>query len=491
MLRNWRLRVLSAALVLGVAAFWLFAADGTTRKVQRESASKAEQQGNFRDAYETFRKLALDPADDASEVGNDLTHAINCLQNLRRDDETDDFREGVIAAHKGNWRLLNTAARTYQEGEHLGYIIAGKFSRGWRRAGGRFVSSVYRDRVRALQLMRQALPLVKNEKDRGSVASYYFHFADVFLNGAGYYEKWRLQSLTDLAQLPDYGEGWGYGGTARGAPVEANGEPVYYRVPKSYEASQNDGQRWRWMLVQAVEHDPGRASEADMVLANFVRGQLGVQTMAQHGRRFGGGSDKEDTSGTYALHTLTDDETIARLATGTKRFKVPDEFNWIKIYERVVARGKHPNGEQARDALAGEYEDRRQYVRSAEAWKKAIDEYGPGQNNYRQQRLDQIVGNWGRFEPGEVQPAGAKATADFRYRNGNKVSFEARPIDVAKLLEDVKSYLKSNPGNQLNGNKINIQNIGYRLVAENETGYLGEKAAAWDMGLKPPAGHVD
>ena len=66
----------------------------------------------------------------------------------------------------------------------------------------------------------------------------------------------------------------------------------------------------------------------------------------------------------------------------------------------------------------------------------------------------------------QVQPAGKKATVDFRFRNGNKVSFEAHAINVAKLLDDVKAYLKSNPG-QLDWHKLNIGNIGYRLVEQN------------------------
>ncbi|HKI36969.1 MAG TPA: MG2 domain-containing protein [Gemmataceae bacterium] len=492
MIAKWRLRVGLATLILGVAALWLMAADEKApgQKERRDAFLKTEQQGNWKDAYEGLRKLALDPADDPVEVGNDLTHGITCLQRLGRDDEIDEFREGVIEAHKGNWRLLDAAAKTYQDGQHQGYIIAGKFSRGWRRAGGRYVGVFQRDRARALQLMQQALPLLKDEKDKAAAGAFHLHFADVILRGAGYYETWRLQSLTDLTQLPDYGEGWGYGGSANGAPVNANGDPIYYKVPKTYEASQSDGERWRWMLMQAAEIDSARANETDILLANFMRGQLGVQTMAQYGRRFRGGDDKEDTSGTYALHTLTDDETIARLATGTKRFKVPDEFNWIKIYERVIGRGKSSFGEQARDALSNEFEDRRQYVKSGDAWQKAIDEYGPGERDWRKQRRQQIVGNWGRFEPGEVQPAGSKATVDFRFRNGKKVAFEARPIDVAKLLDDVKAYLKSNPGT-LDGNKTNIGNIGYRLVEQNETAYLGEKAASWDMELKPRPEHVD
>ena len=51
----------------------------------------------------------------------------------------------------------------------------------------------------------------------------------------------------------------------------------------------------------------------------------------------------------YALDTLTDDETIARLATGIKRFKLPDEFNPIKIYQAIADDPKTGHGE---DALA-------------------------------------------------------------------------------------------------------------------------------------------
>src|SRR5262249_31167245 len=150
------------------------------------------------------------------------------------------------------------------------------------------------------------------------------------------------QYLTDLTQLPDYEEGYNnYGGNQRGAPVDADGKPIYYKTPESYEKAQNDGERWRWMLAQAVEFDPGLVNEADYYLANFMRSQLGVQTMAYYGWRQRNEDDtKKDESGTFALHTLKDNETIAHLATGIKRFQVPDEFNWIAIYERIIGRGK-------------------------------------------------------------------------------------------------------------------------------------------------------
>jgi uncharacterized protein YfaS (alpha-2-macroglobulin family) len=468
---------------------WLLGADGPPQQVRRDGLLKAEQAGNVRDAYEGFRKLALDPKDDPLQVGADLDHAVACLQRLGRSDEIDAFREAVIDVHKQNWRLLEAAAQSYAGTEHFGFIVAGKFYRGNKRGGGRYVTTFERDRSRALQLMQQALALTGKEQDKAALAAFHLHFANLLLNGAGFHEPWRLQVLTDLTQLPDYQEGW-WGGAARGAPVDADGNPVFYQVPKTYEASQNDGERWRWMLTQAAELDPGRISEAEVRFANFLREQFGVQTMASFGRGFRPQDDVKDGGGTYALHTLGDDETIARLATGVKRFQLPDEFNYLKVYERVAARGKSGPGEQARDALATIYEDRRQYVKAADAWKKAIAEYGPGPQNVRQQRLEQIVGNWGRFEPGEVQPAGRRAIVDYRFRNGTRVSFEAFAIDVPKLLDDVKAYLKSSP-NHLDWVETNLGNIGYRLVEKQETKYLKGKVASWDLKLKPRPGHVD
>src|SRR5204863_8952066 len=121
-----------------------------------------------------------------------------------------------------------------------------------------------------------------------------FHreFANAFLSGAGHAEAWRLQSLTDLTQLPDYEEGnlfWrGRGQSVPGAPVDADGKPVFHRIPRSYETATSDGERRRWMLAQTVEFAPARRNEIDMLFAGFLREQFGVQTMATFGRWFGG-----------------------------------------------------------------------------------------------------------------------------------------------------------------------------------------------------------
>jgi uncharacterized protein YfaS (alpha-2-macroglobulin family) len=490
MLRKSRASVLSVVVILAGVGIWKMTADTPPPQSQRDAALKAMQAGNFKDAYESFRKLALNPMDEPRKVGEDLTNAVQCLIRLGRVDEADEFREAVIQAHGKNWRLLETAAQSYSQLDHHGYIVAGKFYRGYRHGGGRFVFAPQRDRTRALQLMQQAQGEIKNEAEQKAVAQFSLHFANMLLNGAGNYEPWRLQYLTDLAQLPDYEDSGYYGGNAQGAPVDANGQPIYHHLLKSYEAAKTDGERWRWMLAQVAIHDPGRQSEVDNIFADFLRNQLDVTTMAQYGRLFDEEDRKNDQSGTYALHTLKDDETIARLPIGVRRFSVPDEFNWIKIYEQVAARGKSAQGAHARDMLARIYEDRRQYDKSADGWKKAIAEYGPGPNNSRQLALDQIVGSWGRFETNPVLSTGKNATVDFRFRNGNRVQLEAWPINVHKLLADTRTYLVGRVG-QLDWQETNIADLGYKLVERRQNQYFGPRAADWAVDLKPRPGHVD
>src|SRR6185369_5185075 len=149
--------------ILGMGV-WLGAQEPTQAN-RRERAIKAMQAGNFKNAYEDFRKLSLDPKDDPLKAGTDLVQGLQCLQRLGRQAEMDEFREGVIKVHAKNWRLLSEAAKTYSQGnfEHFGFIVAGKFERGNHRGGGRFVNAFDRDRVRALQLMDQALPLTKTD----------------------------------------------------------------------------------------------------------------------------------------------------------------------------------------------------------------------------------------------------------------------------------------------------------------------------------------
>src|ERR1035438_5683742 len=146
---------------VGLLGVWRIVAGQPSIADQRTKLTKAFNDGNFKVAYDGRRVLALDPKNDPTLVGKDLELAINALYRLGRTDEVDDFREAVIKVHEKNWRLLSTAAKLYTNGDHYGFMVAGKFLRGGHRGGGNIVNSLQRDRTRALQLMQQALENTK------------------------------------------------------------------------------------------------------------------------------------------------------------------------------------------------------------------------------------------------------------------------------------------------------------------------------------------
>jgi len=469
-----------------------------------ERRSQAEElfgDGNYKEAYDIVRALVLDPRNEGEQLAEDYARALECLQNLQRTVDVDQFREEAVKVHADDWRLLAAAAESFLDGEQYGFLVAGEFRRGDQRGGGQYVSSEQRDRVRALQLLNQARPLANQDDDKSAVSDFYMQLANAVMDSREGSEAWRLQALTDLTVLPDYEETqrwrgrWGWGGQqAKGAPVDAEGKPVLYAVPESWDAAKSDGERWRWALSMAVENEPSRKSQVAWTFAEFLHSQFGVQTMQQWGvvlpRSGGGDGNDVDESGPYALHSLGEDETIARLATGIKRFKLPDEYNPIRIWQGLAQDDDSGYAESALAQLAQCFEDRQQYDRAAGYWKESIERFQDDDNKSKQARLDQIIGNWGRFENTASQPAGKGATAEYRFRNGKKLHLEAHMLRVSQLLTDVQAYLKSNP-QQLDWQKVQIDNIGQRLVELNESKYRGEQVAVWDLELEPRPEHFD
>jgi len=480
-----------AALFVLTASAW--ATDTTLQQVSRK-AHDAYTNGNWQDAFEQYRKLTLELANDSKMVGKDFTRAWQCLRQLNRLHELDEYREATIERHADNWRLLLAAARSYSQNNHWGYMVAGEFQRGHHRGGGKYVNAIARDRVRALQLMQQAMTPAEADSAKSEVAQFYLEFARIIQQYRGTSQAWRLQYLTDLTRLPDYEPGWGYEYDPRnlGAPVDDRGQPVFHLLPESLETAASDGERWRWLNARAVTLDPNLKNHVDYIWATFLLQQFGVQTLAEYSAFFGRGgpSDKEDEtkdqSSPYEVHTLTDHETIARLAIGVRRFDLPPEYNYILMFKAMI---DDPGGGYAGNAartLAQIYENRRQYERAVKFW----EVYRAHDPSAARQHIDQITHAWGTFEPGGVQPAGTNPTADYRFRNGSAVTFSAYRIRVSRLLEDVKAYIRSEP-RRLDWQNINLNNIGWRLVHENQTKYIGQRVAEWQLDLDPATGHRD
>ena len=490
--RSVKLGAFALFLVAGLAATVLSQAEKQPPAERRAVAQQDFQNGNWRDAYEKYRDLCLDEANQGNAAAVDLSQAVQCLHRLGRLNEVDELLEETVASHGEDWHMLQAVANQYLSLPHQGFMIAGEYERGHHRGGGRAVNSLERDRIRAMQLMTQAMPHANQDDDKRAVSQFYMSLANQLLYNRGFYEAWRLQYKTDIAaELPDYEEGYPYYRNWTGAPVDEEGNPVFFTSARTWKDAENDGQRWRWALDQVVENTPGRQNEILQHRAQFCQNQFGVQTMQHFGRGWHArSSNGDDDSGTYALHTLKENETIARLASGIKRFELPDEFNHVKLYQQIAENARDDYQRASLEQLANIFQNRRQYPKAAEKWHEVIAKHGPGNNSYRQKALDQIVKNWGRFESVAMQPAGDKPSFEFTFRNAKKVRFVAHEIRVDQLLEDVKTYLKSDPGRP-DWNKINIGNIGYRLVNQGEAKYLGEEAARWDVDLEPRENHWD
>ena len=482
--------------VLGAMLLPLFGLAATPEEINA-SLAKADtlgQQGNWKEAFNLYRPALTDPNWDGDVVKvNRVDRAVQCLQQLQTLSEFDDFAEGVVKVHAGKWRVLEAVANEYAQGDKSwGVTVSGKYRRGPHRGGGEQTSSQERDRVRALQLMEQARPLVEKAKDPAAEKGQFFwRYAQRISWCYQANQAWRLQTLTDLGKLPDYevGNRWGrhYGGSVSRAPVDENGNPVYYAVPKAFEKAAGDGERWRWCLTQAMEYDPGQRNTVMHTWATFLYTQFGEPTLNDYGWFFSReAKDNTDTeSAAWKLETLKDGETIARLATGIKRFNLPDDQNFLKIWQDLAGKGDV----QAHVQICMVYENRRQYVRAATEWQALIAKHGKGPNNEYQRRLDQIVGNWARFESIPSQAPG-KPVFDVVYRNGVKLNFKATRINEEALLSDMQEWLKSDPKN-LDWNRMNIDGIGYELVQGRQAKYLTGQPIEWSREVKPAAGHFD
>ncbi len=482
-----------------------FSVAGIANDLQSERGQAAQyyEAGHYREAFTVYERLLTQPGYGGEKAAVDLSAAVNCLHQLNAVKAFDDFIEAVIQQHDEDWRVLKAAAGAYRKVEKVGYLIAGKFVRGRQRGPAKYVQSDERDRVRALQLLTRALDLAATGQTRDILID----LAATLIQHREGRQAWKLQYLTDLAELPDFDQrqpvfyDFGDYSAHSGAPVDSSGEALYYAVAGNFESARNDGERWRFLLQTIAAFGSGDKSWSQWQWADFLWQQFGVQTISSEpwfrilSRETGGGEDTATTpeSNIFVLHTLNDNETLARLANGIKRFALPEGHNFVLILQQLAkARDKpsRPYAEQAADRLATLYENRRQFETAANYWQRAIKRFGDEQHR-RQTRVDQILGAWAKFED-----TGMKAVGDtgqkvyLRYRNAGSVELNLYPLKTREYLEDIKTFLSADP-ESLQWGRIQLERIGFQVLEQGKQQYLGKRLKTWRQKLDPAAEHYD
>ena len=457
------------------------------------------------------------------------------LIRLNRSSEIDEFLEKFETVYASSWRALQALAQIWNDLPSHGRVVSGKFYRGNQQRNGQFASSLERDRARACQLMFRCIPLAQADEDTIAAGWFFLDLADFILKSRnGNQTVWELQDLTDLSVLPDietenpYGRRFSNSRT-RGVPLDENGTPLTFSVPESLEKAQNDGERWRWMLEEAVRLNHGKTvtaeksdenteldleaafrDEVTFRLAQFFQMHYGEQTLNFLWNRLGGSENAEEqmvrAGSLLALETLTDSETIAQTAAGIRRFTMPEDGNYISLYRQLAER-PNPYRKTAQSYLGLIAMNRRQYPRAVEAFKIARElPHIPVHPEFSETLeipdpldfTEEITGNWVRFLPQKQQTSEAPQLS-IRFRNAKKAEFTAIRVDLEKLFRTLREQIEKasaqTPGRDSDLDQeisqLSIEHLAYQLLQDRKTEFLTDEKSTWSISLDPAPDHRD
>lgn len=457
-----------------------------------ETLQKLYNEGNYAEAYDGLKQRVHSSGLADFDRMQSLQLGVSALGALGRSAETDGLLEDLVVSKDVGPLLLSAIANHYNTAAHWGELVGGRFTRS-SYGYGQSVSSLERDRVLVIKYYLRALTLAEDKHDRNATATVLTAFSSYFLGQ----EPWRLAELTDVEQVPDFEPiESGYGGwhVMRNrnvtAPVDEAGQATFHRLPQSLAEAKSDGERWRWILSQLESFGGSYLVQARQSYAEFLQSQFGVETILNSGSGLTPELLSREGS-KYALHTLADNETIAMLASGIRRFDLPKDHNPIVIYKSLLEDKAADRGELER-RLAELYRNRRQFERAAEYF-AACREHSSAYDwraKLCQGSYEQIVLPWVELLPVSDGAAGQAQTFEIRHRNAKKLTFTAYQLDGRRLLADVKEYLKGNP-RKLDWETLDISSLASYVRKGTEKKYRLGEPIIWQEDITALPAHRD
>lgn len=436
----------------------------------RAEASKLFEEQNWKDALQRYEKLLNLKDQQVSDVVVDMERAIECQRRLDLHDNFDATLQLTILNNPQAWQVYERAAQLLD------------------------------DRQQALQWYFKAMPLVEREPSKLAAAQFYASFADEFLSDAKHGNPGILQKKTDLLGAIDLEPKDPFRHDIyRFAPLDEKGEPILYKTPASFEQANSDGERARWLMRLAMELDEQVGNESLESWAYFMSSQFSVDTLQtsmwfRRTQDSDSSSQESKTSGILEVQNLSDDETIAYIANGIKRFKLPDENNPIRIYRQLANQRDSVAAVRSLEALAAHYTSRRQFDKATDCLREAIERFGENQSIKSQ--LDNIIAPCARFDPTDSHLAGVPVQLSLVYRNAKHASFTAFRVDVEAIFAEFKNTYSSsnrNAGSESDQNSHPLYSLQRLDELFQDPSYerFATQVAKWDLPLEPRDKHWD
>ena len=399
-----------------------------------EKARRLAADGNHREAADLLTPLVLSPQTDVKTTADALRNLSTSLGVL--DAET-EFRETADAAaklHSQDPRVLLAA-------------------------------SLNQERIRQMQLLTAALPSSAKAPPAERVEVLWSLYEA--LTEHSEMDPEDFPHLTDMSSVTT-GDPFSFYGDGT-YPRDASGKPIFFVIPESWEAAQNDGERIRWLLDQFARLAPGNEAVAGALWAKLIHPSLRI---------------------------LTD-------------FKAPADHDCLALF-RAFLRASNEDRflpqslkldelqDHAQGSIQSELMDRNQrpaLVTEIREWLKTASKEDA---KWMREDIEMLTGAYGRFLGHPPQIAGQKATLEFIWRNSTEVSLTARRIDVAGILAESEKRLSvtaksefPDPEKITKDSLIHMRSIGTRLLLSGAEKFLSKPVAEWRMDLQPAADHEE
>ena len=260
-------------------------------------------------------------------------------------------------------------------------------------------------------------------------------------------------------------EAWEWDESPAPIQLDEDGQPVVFRIPKSWQEARSDRERWHWALAQAAEADPERRSRLELEWIEQLDSMIGIS--ASLAERFEGaaGVPSETTKQRHDVFTkadiraLPDSDTLIQTADGQKRVTLDDEHNSFVLLQRIIDR----KDDQLVNAMNGLLElrlNRHQLKKTAEQLDLYVGELNrlienlPADTSVESREkiiksrdrfvslIDQLRGHRVSLQPRFSSVSGTATglqqntiPVEINSRNATSTTFRLRPLDLEKLIE--------------------------------------------------------